>query len=169
MRGRFAALFLALVLCASPPAHADEARIEDAFSPYQGATALVVRTIGRAHKTVRVAAYLLTSRPIANALIKAERKGVDVKVVIDQRQSDAMGSLAAFLVENGVATRKNGFYANMHDKFMVIDDDILELGSFNYTRTAEEQNAENVLVLHGAPDIVKAYLRQWNRLWDEAK
>jgi phosphatidylserine/phosphatidylglycerophosphate/cardiolipin synthase-like enzyme len=43
----------------------------------------------------------------------------------------------------------------MHDKFIVIDGETVELGSFNYTAAAEKRNAENVLVLHdpggGAP------------------
>jgi phosphatidylserine/phosphatidylglycerophosphate/cardiolipin synthase-like enzyme len=160
----FALLFALLI--ASPPAFADQIQIETAFSPQQGATKLVTRTIAQAHKTIRVAAYLVTSRPIADALIKAEKNGVDVKIVLDRKQSEeAMGSLDHYLAENGIAVRKNGRYANMHDKFMVIDDDIVELGSFNYTRTAEMENAENVLVLHGAPEVVKEYAHQWEMLW----
>lgn len=166
---KFKYILLAAVLLLPLSVRANDIQIEDAFSPYQGATSLVVHTIGKAHKSIRVAAYLLTSHPVANALIKAERNGVDVKILVDKQQSEVMGSQVAYLADNGVAVRKNGRYTNMHNKFMVIDDAILELGSFNYTRTAEEQNAENVMVIRGAPDIAKAYLNQWKRLWDEGE
>ena len=165
---KFICCLLVFLLTVSPVAGAAEVQIETAFSPQQGATDLVVKTIAKAHKSIRVAAYLLTSRRIANALIKAERNGVDVKVVIDKQQNDtARGSLAGYLKDNGVQIRENGRYTNMHDKFMVIDSDIIEAGSFNYTRTAEDQNAENVLVLQGAAQVVQDYQKQWNRLWEE--
>ena len=58
-------------------AYADIPAIQDAFSPRQGATALVVHTIDDARHTLRVAAYSFTSRPIADALIAARQRGVD--------------------------------------------------------------------------------------------
>ena len=160
---------LLLLVLLTLPSLAQADQIETAFSPHRGATALIVRTIGSAEKTIRVAAYLLTSRPVANALVKAKRRGVDIEVVLDKQQCESSGGEANFLAENGVAVRKNALYPNMHDKFMVIDGETIELGSFNYTRTAEEQNAENVLVLHNRPDIAKAYMEQWDRLWEEGK
>ena len=57
----------------------------------------------------------------------------------------------------------------MHDKFIVIDDSTLELGSFNYTTAAEKRNAENVLVIHGSGKVVQDYARQWRKLWNEAE
>jgi len=142
--------------------------IEDAFSPDQGATALVVKTIGEANKTIRVAAYSFTSEPIAEALVNAYQHGVDVKVVLDKSQRNAHGSQFSYLTENGVPTRINDHYHIMHDKFMLIDDDILETGSFNYTKSAEEDNAENVLVIHSNSKVDKDYASQWKKLWDEA-
>jgi phosphatidylserine/phosphatidylglycerophosphate/cardiolipin synthase-like enzyme len=57
----------------------------------------------------------------------------------------------------------------MHSKYMVIDDDEVELGSFNYTKAAEEQNAENVLVVRHSPALAGAYRANWQRLWDESE
>ena len=57
----------------------------------------------------------------------------------------------------------------MHNKFMVIDNQVLELGSFNYTKAAEEKNAENVLVIHDDPQIVQDYAAQWRKLWQEGE
>ncbi|MBI3440910.1 MAG: phospholipase D family protein [Proteobacteria bacterium] len=140
---------------------------EDAFSPRQGATELVVKTINEAKKSVHVAAYSFTSKPIAEALITAHDKGVDVEVVLDKSQRN--GRMVQYIKDHGIPTRINDHYAIMHDKFIVIDEKTLELGSFNYTAAAEKRNAENVLVLHGAGKIVEDYSKQWEKLWGEAK
>src|ERR1035441_7996680 len=71
--------------------------IQVAFSPDRGATELVIRTIESAKKTVRVAAYSFTSKPIALALVADAKRGVDVKVVVDKSQATTRYSAATFL------------------------------------------------------------------------
>ena len=142
---------------------------EEAFSPHQGATALIVRTIGEAQTSVRVAAYSFTSLPIADALVQAHQHGIDVEVVLDKSQSKGRHKLVDFLEANNIPTRINAHYAIMRNKFMIIDDKVLELGSFNYTKSAENKNAENVLVLRNDPDAISNYRQQWEKLWNEGK
>lgn len=151
------------------PAYANIQRLEDAFSPNQGATALVIKTIGTAKKSIHVAAYSFTSRPIADALVAAHDKGVDVEVVLDKSQRRGRNTLVPFLREHHIPTRINSHYAIMHDKTMIIDGETLELGSFNYTNAAEEKNAENVLVIHDNKKIIQDYERQWQILWNQGK
>lgn len=159
---------LVLILClASPLAQAAEPKYEHAFSPEQGATELIVSTLNKANKSIYVAAYVFTSRPIADALIDAADRGLDVKVVVDAKQSRGRGNLSDYLANHNVPVHKNGNYAIMHNKFMIIDQKVLELGSFNYTKAAEEKNAENVFVLRRAPKVIKSYTEQWNKLWLE--
>jgi phosphatidylserine/phosphatidylglycerophosphate/cardiolipin synthase-like enzyme len=148
-------------------AYADIPVIQDAFSPHQGATALVVRTIDEARHTLQVAAYSFTSRPIADALIAARQRGVDVKVVLDKSQ-DTDRSVEDYLQDGGIATKINRKYRIMHDKFIVVDSETLETGSFNFTKSAEEHNAENVIVLHD-PATAGDYKRQWDKLWEESE
>jgi phosphatidylserine/phosphatidylglycerophosphate/cardiolipin synthase-like enzyme len=141
--------------------------MEDAFSPAQGATALVIKTIGTARQSIHVAAYSFTSRPIADALVAAHDKGVDVEVVLDKSQR--RGKMAAYIAAHGIPTRISYRYSIMHDKFILVDGQTVELGSFNYTSAAEKKNAENVLVIHGSKKIVTDYDKQWRILWDGAE
>ena len=140
--------------------------VETAFSPQQGATALIVKTISEAQQSIHVAAYVFTSKPIAGALVTACKRGVDVKIILDksERHATKLGDLFA---DSCPGLRINSRYAIMHDKFMVIDDKALQVGSFNYTGSAETKNAENVLVLHNDPEIINAYAQQWTKLWDQ--
>jgi phosphatidylserine/phosphatidylglycerophosphate/cardiolipin synthase-like enzyme len=159
-----AALLVAFLILAAP---VQAATVETAFSPQQGATDLIVRTIGEAKQSVYVAAYFFTSTPIADALVAAHARGVDVKLVMDGHQRSLR--VIDYLNRNGIATRRNNRYAIMHDKFIIVDGKTLETGSFNFTRAAEYENAENVLVVRDSPNVIGGYARQWNRLWDEAE
>jgi phosphatidylserine/phosphatidylglycerophosphate/cardiolipin synthase-like enzyme len=126
-------ILLLLLLSVTPAIAANKPALESAFSPKQGATKLVVKTIKDAKKSVQVAAYSFTSEPIAEALVAAYEKGINVKVVLDKSHRKGRGSLYKYLQENNVPTRINSKYAIMHNKFMIIDGKILEIGSFNYT------------------------------------
>lgn len=140
---------------------------EIAFSPRQGATELVIETIESAKKTIEVAAYSFTSEPIAKALLKAQKRGVKVRIILDKSQRTTNYSSYNFFINHNIDARINNQYAIMHNKFMIIDGVKLQLGSFNYTKAAEEKNAENVLVI-SLPYIVENYSLQWNKLWKES-
>jgi phosphatidylserine/phosphatidylglycerophosphate/cardiolipin synthase-like enzyme len=160
---------LFLLLLFLPALASAQPATEEAFSPHQGATALIVRTVGEAQKSIRVAAYTFTSHTIAEALAEARQRGVNVQVVLNETQRTSRSSVAGWLADNGIPIRFNSRYAIMHDKFLIIDDKTLETGSFNFTKAAENQNAENVLVLHDDPQAVAAYTQQWQKLWGEAE
>ena len=162
-------LALLLLLLISPFIAIAQPVTEEAFSPHQGSTALIVHTVGEAHKSVRVAAYSFTSHAIAQALIDAHGRGVDVRVVLNKSQRRSRSSMAAKVAESGVPVRFNSHYAIMHDKFIIVDDVTLETGSFNFTQAAENRNAENVLVVHDDPQAIAAYLQQWEKLWSEGQ
>lgn len=157
--------FLALVLLL--PTGAPALDFDLGFSP--GGTALhVVQTaIAGAKKTILVAAYEFTSADVAQALADAVTRGVKVWVVMDDQAERSKYSQSKWLLAHGVAVRINKNYAIFHHKFLVIDGDTVETGSFNYTKGAAEKNAENALVLRGVPDVALAYRNEWVRLWDE--
>lgn len=157
------ALLLALL---ATPALAD---IQVAFSPSGGATDAVVAVIHDARRTVHVAAYSFTSRPIAQALIDAHRRGVAVQVVLDKSNATARYTAATFLVNQGIPTRIDYRYAIMHSKFIVVDGVTVETGSFNFTAAAEARNAENLLVLRDMPQVAARYEAEWQRLWAESR
>lgn len=170
MRKLGLALVLTLLAPAAIAAQAlpPGAQFEVGFSPKRGSLATVLRGIESAKTSIRVAAYGFTSKPIAMALLDAQRRGVDVQVVADKGSNGKGYTATTFLANQGVAVRLNGLYAIHHHKFMVIDGKHVELGSFNFTAAAADRNAENVLLLWNVLPIAAEYTREWQRLWDEA-
>ena len=145
---------------------ASQSSIAAAFTPGQ-ALPMVLDTIRSARSTIFVAAYSFTSKPVATALRDASRRGVKVFVLVDAAEADKGYSAVRFLANERVPVRTNGRYAIQHNKFMVIDGHTVQTGSFNYTSSAAQRNAENVLVVRNAPALAAQYDAEWRRLWNE--
>ncbi len=162
-------LFLCLALCvASPVAHARQST-QAAFSPSPEAVKLVERTIRKAEKIVDVAAYYFTSQKIADALISAHKRGVEVRVLLDKGQGKLHYRVVQSLHEAGIPIRINRKYAIMHNKYIIIDKKTVETESFNYTDSAEQRNTENVIVIKNNVTLAKRFMKDWDRLWSEGE
>ncbi len=145
--------------------------IDVAFSPNEGSEDLVVKAIGSARSSIGVAAYSFTSPVVAKALLNARKRGVDVRVVVDENGNRSKASLAALnlLAEAGIPTRTISRYAIHHDKYMVIDKITVQTGSFNYSKAAAKSNSENVVVIWNNPDLALTYLKHWQDRFDQGK
>ena len=142
--------------------------IQVAFTPGDDAGALVVDAIRQAKRQVLVQAYSFTHKDIAEALVAAKRRGVEVSVIADRRQAETLQtSLVAWLAQQGVPVWIDGDHAAAHNKVIVIDGNtpqaILITGSYNFTHAAQYRNAENLLVLKGNPLVAQAYAANWRR------
>jgi len=145
--------------------------IEVGFSPDAGAEALSIRALASAQKTIRLAAYSFTSKPIAQALVAARRRGVDVRCTLDKSNTTSKsGRAAANLLTNaGIDVRIDTRHPIHHNKYIVIDNQTVETGSFNYSKAAAHANAENVIVIWKNRELAASYLDNWKLHWDHAQ
>jgi len=137
-----------------------DATIQAYFSPNGGCTEAIVEALGQARTTVKVQAYSFTSAPIAKALVDAHKRGVRVEVILDKSQWTEKYSSADFLAHAGIPTRIDAQHKIAHNKIMVIDGAVVITGSFNFTRGAEYDNAENLLVIRSQA-LAALYPRNW--------
>ena len=154
------ALGLGLLGCLTglaPAADGTPARVAVYFSPRGGATEAVIREVNAATHQILVQAYSFTSAPIAKALVDAHKRGVQILAVLDTSNQTAQYSAATFLHNAGMQPLIDDKHAIAHSKVMVIDSVTIITGSFNFTKAAEEKNAENLLVITDAPELVQAY------------
>ena len=135
--------------------------IEIYFSPRGGCTEAVVEEIDRAAEGILVQAYSFTSAPIAKALADAQGRGVAVEVILDESQETEKYSSGDFLLHAGIRTLVDGRHAIAHNKVMILDGRSVITGSFNFTKSAEESNAENLLVIPDAA-IAGQYAANWH-------
>lgn len=141
----------------APPAAAVDDGISVYFSPNGHCTEAIVREIETARQTVYVQAAQFTSIPIAKALIGAQKRGVEVKVVLDSKKDDQGKAQLDRLLNAEVPTYADGRHSTAHNKVIVIDHAVVITGSFNLTPDAESENAENLLVIRDKPALAAAY------------
>ena len=148
--------------------------VEPIFTPGGDAEGAIMQALADAKRSVRVQAYLLTSRTVAYGLIEAKRRGVDVQVLADREMVEkGEHSLIPQLVANRIPVWLEVRYAIAHNKIIIIDGEdaagaAVITGSFNFTHSAQTRNAENLLVLRGNAALVRAYLDNWQRHRAEA-
>lgn len=144
---------------AQPPAQIGAAEtIEVCFTPGEDCKGKIVREIDDAKDEVLVQAYSFTSAPIAKALVEAHKRGVRVEAVLDKSQRRERYTSATFLDHAGIPVFIDDRHAIAHNKIMVIDRRTVITGSFNFTRAAQEKNAENLLIIKGNKALVEKYL-----------
>lgn len=140
------------------------------FTPGEDCTGLIVHEVEQARREVLVQAYSFTSPQIAKALADARRRGVDVRVILDQSQAGQKKSQIAAdtLVIAKVPVLIDDAHAIAHNKVMVLDRRRVVTGSFNFTKAAQDRNAENVVILAGE-DVAGRYVENWHRHADHSE
>lgn len=170
MRRLAASLAAALVLmpCAAPAkAPADRAHVEVAFTPGDDIAGLIVKRIERAKASVQVQAYLFTDRRIANALLAARKRGVEVEIIGDAAQQQAGGLPHLRALERaGARVYLNDTLAASHNKIVIVDGGLpaatVVTGSYNFTHAAQSKNAENVVVISGNRAVTDRFVENFD-------
>jgi len=161
--------FILLLVCgligatciqAGPNGHYRPESVQVFFSPDGGCTDAIVAALEGAKESVCVQAYSFTSAPIAKALLAAKGRGVLVYVILDKSQRTEKYSSADFLSRAGVPVLIDAGHAIAHNKVIIIDEILVITGSFNFTKSAENRNSENLLLIRDAK-MAAAYLKNW--------
>ena len=133
-----------------------------AFSPNGDGVRVIVDAIRGARKQILVQAYGFSQTDIIRALSDAHDRGVDVRVILDKSNETARYTGATYLLHHRIPTFIDDTVAIAHNKVMVIDGTTVVTGSFNFTKAAQTRNAENVLVISGAPTLAARYAQDWD-------
>jgi phosphatidylserine/phosphatidylglycerophosphate/cardiolipin synthase-like enzyme len=138
------------------------------FSPWDDVEGELIALIDQSQVSVQLQAYLLTSRPLANALRAAHRRGVAVQILADAEMAKRGGETQlALLAQAGLSVDIETRYAAAHNKVIILDlagtQPVLVTGSYNFTWSAQARNAENVLIISGDKDLAQRYADNWRR------
>ncbi len=142
--------------------------LEARFSPRGGCRELIVDSINKAEKQIEVAIYCFSSKEIANALIAAHRRGVIVRIVADRSQRNVKNQQLAYLHKNKIPIRLARKVRIMHIKTLIIDEKYVLTGSYNFTNSAEEKNAEILLYIK-KKKFTNQCKDNWLGLWENGK
>jgi phosphatidylserine/phosphatidylglycerophosphate/cardiolipin synthase-like enzyme len=138
------------------------------FTPPSDIASAVVQVIASAKREVLVQAYGFTHIGIAQALVGAHQRGVEVKVLLDQKSESTNRLVVELFQSNHISLRFDGSHAIAHNKVMVIDGQVVITGSFNFTQSAQSRNAENLLVLR-SEELANNYKQNWLTHWAHSR
>jgi phosphatidylserine/phosphatidylglycerophosphate/cardiolipin synthase-like enzyme len=156
-------LILSLVLIISLPCFSE---IKILFSPKGGITEEIIKQIDNAQEYIDIAIYSFTYEPIAGAIIRAKNRGVRIRILMDKGQSKGKYSKYKYLLDSGIAVIQDRHTGIMHNKIAMIDGRILFTGSYNWSKSAEERNQENLLEFIDEEEIIKVYQERLDYLWE---
>ena len=150
------AVGLAGKVCAAAPS----ATVETCFAPESDCAAFAVRAIDRAEHEILVGAYgLTTGAGIVEALLRAHRRGVEVKLIADKTTPCGRNSGIDPLASAGVPVWIDHVARIAHAKTMVIDGTLTLNGSYNWTRGASGNSEDLNLV--ASPIVAATFAAHW--------
>jgi phosphatidylserine/phosphatidylglycerophosphate/cardiolipin synthase-like enzyme len=136
------------------------------FSPKDECGKAILDKINIAKKSIELAIYNFTSRVLSQALIMAAKRGVIVRVFLDGDSAEEHYSKANFLMRNGILVKLEKGEGLMHNKFCIIDDELVITGSYNWTTSADLINDENVILIN-SKEVARVYRVQFEKYWQE--
>lgn len=130
------------------------------FSPGPTNRQATIGLIGKAKRQIRLAGYGFTAKEIAEALVAAHERQVDVEVILDSGNATDRNSKMSLLKDAGIKVYLDEKHPIAHCKFLVVDSRWVLTGSANFTE-ASERNWENTVIIDSTALAAK-YLTNWN-------
>ncbi|GAB4500187.1 MAG: phospholipase D-like domain-containing protein [Anaerolineales bacterium] len=130
----------------------------------------LISFINAAQTSVHIAGFEFNLTRVAEALIAAKGRGVDVKWMADdkngtQYDTEPGRGQFALMAAAGIEVRDDARSALMHNKFWVFDQQTVWTGSTNATVNGIYKQNNNVLVIH-SPEVAFIYEREFQEMWN---
>ncbi len=141
----------------------DSTRIENYFAPEDGVASHLLSELSKARKQIVFMAYSFTDKKIAGIITQKHNAGLDVQGIFNWRQKNDKYSVWPQLSQAGIPVYFSPTERTLHHKVMVIDSQTVITGSFNFTKSANKRNDENLLIISSRA-LALAYLREFARI-----
>lgn len=83
-----------------------------------------------------------------------------MEIILDKSHLTAQYTVGPFLVKSGIPVKIDPVHEIAHNKILIIDGETVITGSFNFTKAAEDKNAENLLVIRDNA-LAEKYIKNW--------
>ncbi|MGE5378707.1 MAG: phospholipase D-like domain-containing protein [Bacteroidota bacterium] len=146
----------------------DGTEVDTYFSPDDGVLNALVPLLNGAEHSIYFLAYSFTSNELGDIVRQKAEAGLDVKGVMDAGQvASNQGTEYDPFKQAGMNVRLDGNEGLMHHKVFVIDGKIVAFGSYNFSKSAEENNDENLIVVYSEP-LAQQFIQEFYRVWNQA-
>ena len=130
----------------------------------------IIPLIKNAKKYIYIPTFVITDKIFTDELINAHNRGVEIKIIADSLNAKTNHSKHSLLRNAGIELKAENYAGKMHSKTVIIDDEYLVIGSMNFSKSGENKNDENVVIIHDS-NTAKFYknffLYQWSKIPDK--
>jgi phosphatidylserine/phosphatidylglycerophosphate/cardiolipin synthase-like enzyme len=137
-------------------------QVENYFSPEDQVMDKIIALVQGAKKSVHFMAFTYTHQGLATAMIEQARAGLDVQGVIENRGA-SQGALPALYCAK-LPVKIDGNKYTMHHKVIILDGSTVITGSFNFTNSADNENDDNIIVIHSA-SVAALYEKEYQKIY----
>lgn len=125
----------------------------------------IIPLINKSKSSIDIPMFFLTHKAITQALLDARSRGVKIRVILDAVGAKSAYSKHNVLREAGIPVKIENWGGKMHMKSMIIDNEIIVVGSTNWTSTAAYTNDENLLVIYNK-NLANLFGKEFERLYN---
>ena len=120
--------------------------------------------ISNAKSYIYIPIFYLTRKDLAEDLLEAKNRGVEIKIILDATAARNRYSMHKYLRKHGVTVKVEHFGGKMHIKSIIVDDKYIVSGSMNLTKAGNSKNDENTIIVHNT-NLAKEYKHYFLELW----
>jgi phosphatidylserine/phosphatidylglycerophosphate/cardiolipin synthase-like enzyme len=147
----------------------DGTRVDTYFSPDDGVLNAIYPLLENARESIYFLAFSFTSNELGAIVREKAKEGLIVRGVMEEEQIKSnSGTEFDPFRQAGLDVRADGNAGQMHHKVFILDGSIVVLGSYNFSRSAEEKNDENVVILYDRR-IAAFFMQEFQRIYAEAQ
>ncbi|NWG06504.1 MAG: DUF1669 domain-containing protein [Chloroflexi bacterium] len=152
----------------NPTVEVKGTRVDVYFSPDDGVLNALGTLLTQAEDSIYFLAFSFTSNELGTVIRQKNEAGLDVKGVMDEEQiASNTGTEFDPFRQKGVDVLIDGIDGQMHHKVFIVDEKIVAFGSYNFSRSAEESNDENLIIIYNA-EIAGQFVQEFERIRSQA-
>jgi phosphatidylserine/phosphatidylglycerophosphate/cardiolipin synthase-like enzyme len=137
-------------------------KVENYFSPVDKVMDKLIKYVQSAKKSVHFIIFTYTDKDLAQVMIERTRAGVEVQGIIETRGASQGAFVPLYCAK--LPVKEDGNKYTMHHKVIIIDGKFVITGSFNFTKSADEVNDDNILVIYD-PMIAGLYEKEFQKVY----
>jgi phosphatidylserine/phosphatidylglycerophosphate/cardiolipin synthase-like enzyme len=145
--------------------------MEIKFARSESVADVILGHLHDATSTIDAALYRFNHPGLAQAMEEVAERGVHVRLLVDGNKYKESRTTQELLADAKFPFRlafgRQGRGSKMHHKFVVLDQQTVLTGSYNWTHESEEENQESLLILREAYPV-RAYSEEFEALWADA-
>ncbi len=151
-----------------PQVNLDNVAVEVYFAPEDHPLPHLMPLLEGAQKSIYFMAFNFTDDDLSRLLVAKARQGVKVAGVFDEQQAHtSKGNEYEYLKAAGLAVFLDANPYAMHHKVFIVDEETVVFGSYNFTRSAETRNDENMLIVFD-PLLASQFMQEFQRVYNAA-